>query len=411
VFNPGLRGLPVVVLSNNDGCIVALSNEAKALGLKRGNPYFKVKYICDRHDVAVLSGNHRLYGDMSSRVMAVLASLVPELEIYSVDEAFINLDGLEKDKLVDICREVVRCVRRATGIPTSIGIADTKTLAKIAATFAKRYKGYRSVCLIGDDIARRKALELTEVGKVWGIGRRLCARFDNIGITKALQFANMSREDVNRFLNVPGQRTWRELNGEPCIEMDVDEPAKKQMCCSRSFGTMLTEFEELRQVIASFATIVSRKLREQHSAAVSMSVFIHTNTHRDDLEQYYNSAHRQLPEATNDTLILSRMATECLQSVYRKGYRYKKAGIMITEIVDEGAVRRSLFTNPVDRVRRQKLMGIIDDINSDSIAHDTVHIAAYRPLERLVKGEHRSRLYSSRFSDIITVKCNNRQQL
>ena len=411
VFNPRLRERPVAVLSNNDGCIVALSNEAKALGLRRGNPYFKVKAICDRNDVAVLSGNHRLYGDMSSRVMAVIASVIPDIEVYSVDEAFLHFDGWPIAQLPEIGRELVLRVRRATGIPTSLGIAGTKTLAKIAARFAKKYKGYRSVCMIADETSRRKALELTPIGDVWGIGRRLRPRFDNIGMTTALQYADMSADEVGRFVNLIGQRTWRELNGEACIAGDVEDQVKKQMCCTRSFGSMLTDFEELRQAIALFSTIVSRKLREQHSAAVSLSVFIHTNAHREDLEQYFNSAHRRLSEATNDTMVISTMATECLKSIYRKGYRYKKAGVIITEIVDEHAVRRSLFADPAERSRKHKLMEVLDTINSESIAHDTVHIAAYQPVETLVKGERRSRLYSSKFSDIITVNCNNSAHL
>ncbi len=408
VFNPKLRERPVAVLSNNDGCIVALSNEAKNIGLKRGDPYFKVKDYCERNGVAVLSGNHRLYGDMSSRVMAVLGSMAPEIEIYSIDEAFMNLNGFDPEKVADYGREIVSRIRRATGIPTSLGISSTKTLAKVAAGFAKRYKGYRSVCTITNDIARRKALALTEIGGVWGVGRRLRKRFAGTGICNALQFADMPEEKVAHLVNISGQRTWRELNGIPCLEIEMVEPSRKQMCCSRSFGTMLTDFEQLQQAVALFSTIVSRKLRERHLAAVSLSVFIHTNAFRDDLEQYFNSAHRTFPEATNDTLTISSMATECLRSVYRKGYRYKKAGVLVHEIVDEEAIKRSLFENQESRERRQRLMEVLDKLNSEYKSSEAVHIASYRPIERLAKGERRSRLYSTNFSDIITVNCNNR---
>ncbi len=404
VFAPSLRRKPVIVLSNNDGCAVALSEEAKSLGLKRGDPYFKIQGICDSCGVEVLSGNHRLYGDMSNRVMATLSSMVPEIEIYSIDEAFLHMDGWASDQLSDVGHRIVRKVRRDTGIPTSMGIAPTKTLAKVAARFAKKYPGYRSVCLINSEDSRRKALSLLPIGDVWGVGRRLSKRMFQMGIDTALDFADMSVDDVHRRFNLPLQRTWRELNAQSCIDMDMAESPQKQMCCSRSFGKMLTEFDELRQAVSLFASIVSRKLRERHLAAVTVSVFVQTNAFREDMEQYYNSACRRPAEATNDTMAITATAIECLRSIYRRGYSYKKAGIMINEIVDEHAVRRSLFATDDDRKRRQRLMDVLDDINSNSIAHDTVHVASYQPAQSLVKGERRSRLYSSRLNDIIIVK-------
>ena len=406
VFNPALRNKPVVVLSNNDGCVVAMSNEAKAIGIKRGAPFFQIQDLCSRYNVSALSGNHRLYGDMSSRVMAVLGSIVPDIEIYSIDEAFIHLDGWADDRLSIVGRDIVRKIRRATGIPTSLGISSTKTLAKIAARFAKKYTGYRSCALINNEEARRKALALTPVGDVWGVGRRLRRKFENIGVSTALEFADMPQEHINRMLNVVGERTWRELNGESCIFLERDAPAKKQMMCSRSFGKMLITFDELHQAVALFATILSRKLREQKSAAVSLSVFIHTNSFREDLEQYYKSDFQQLPEATSDTMALVEAATACLGRIYRRGYQYKKAGVMINEVVPQSAVHRSLFTDNAERDRRFRLMNIIDSINSTSLAHDTVHIAAYNPVESLVRSEKRSRLYSTRLKDAIIINCN-----
>lgn len=406
VFMPALRNRPVVVLSNNDGCIVALSNEAKALGLKRGNPYFQVKHVCDLHGVAVLSGNHRLYGDMSSRVMATLSSIVPDVEIYSVDEAFIKFDDMEPDEITKLGHDIVKSIRRATGIPTSLGVASTKTLAKIAAGFAKKYPGYHSVCMIDSEYARRKALELTPIGNVWGVGRRLRRRFEYIGVETALQFADMSRTDMEGLFNITGERTWRELNGEACISFENEAPTRQQMCCSRSFGNMIDDFDKLRNAIALFSTIVSRKLREQHLAAVSLSVFIHTNAYRKDMEQYFNSSHRRLAEATSDTMAITEAATECLRSVYLRGYSYKKAGVLITEIVDESAVRKSLFADDNKRARSKRLMNVLDKINNTSIAHDTVHIAAYRPVEEITNIHRRSQLFSTCMRDIITVKCS-----
>lgn len=404
VFDPALRNKPVVVLSNNDGCIVALSNEAKNIGLRRGDPFFKVATLCAQHNVSALSGNHRLYGDMSSRVMATISTFVPDIEVYSIDEAFLHLDNnLSSDDAIDLGRSIVRTVRRNTGIPTSLGIANTKTLAKVAARFAKKYPGYHSACIINDDNARRKALALTDIGDVWGIGRRLTPRFNRIGIQSALQLADMDIESITNHFNINVQRTWRELNGTPCNDIEPEEPQQKQMCCSRSFGSMLYSFDDLRNAISLFANILARKLRERNLAAVSLSVFIHTNAFREDMDQYFNSTGRQLHEATNDTLAITSTAVDCLRAIYRDGYAYKKAGIYISEIVDARAARKSLFVSESDRQRRHKLMQAIDAINSGCTAHDRVHIASYTPVDQIVKTERRSRLYSTQLRDIIVV--------
>lgn len=407
VFSPALRNRPVAVLSNNDGCIVALSNEAKALGLRRGNPYFKVSDICKANNVAVFSGNHRLYGDISSRVMAVLGSMARNIEIYSIDEAFILFDEFEsEDSLCRFGHEIVRRIRRATGISCALGIAPTKTLAKIAATFAKKYPGYKSVCMIHDEISRRKALSLTPIGDVWGIGRRLTPKFNSKGVDTALKLADMPL-DRYEHINVTLRHTWQELNGISCIKLEEHEPAKKQMCCSRSFGKMLSEFEQIHQAVTFFAATVSRKLREQRLCAVSLTVFIHTNSHRDDLDQYYNSSFINLEEATADTFTITEAAIRCLKKIYRKGYFYKKAGILVNETVSADAVKKSLFIDHARRQRRQKLMDTIDLVNASSITHDNVRLASYAPAEEIVRSEYFSKLYSTRMADIITVKCHS----
>ena len=407
VFNPRLRNKPVIVSSNNDGCAVALSNEAKALGLKRGMPYFQIKDLCTQHGVSVLSGNHKLYGDMSARVMATISETVDNIEVYSVDEAFLDLTGHSTENVVDMGRGLVRNIRRATGIPTSLGIAPTKTLAKVASHFAKKFPGYRSVCLIDSEEKRIKALELTKIGDIWGIGRRLLPKLNMVGIETALQFANLKEAEVKRLMNVNGVRTWAELNGRACIALEQEEAPRKQVCCSRSFNRCLENIDELIQAVSSFATIASRKLREQNLAAVSLSVFIHTNAFRKDLEQYFNSAHRQLLEPTGDTMTITATAIDCLKSIYRKGYLYKKVGIMITEVVDDRFIQTSLFTEPQDRERRKRLMTVLDNINSTSIAHDKVHIASYDSVRDYIKRDNKSPLYTTHLSDIITVNCNN----
>lgn len=407
VFNPALRTRPVIVLSNNDGCAVAMSNEAKALGIKRGTPLFKMRDIVEANNVVTLSGNHRLYGDMSSRVMATISEIIPEIEIYSVDECFIRFDRWPVDDLDEAGHDIVRRVRRNTGIPTSLGIAPTKTLAKIASKFAKKYPGYKSVCIIDSEEKRRKALSLTPVDDVWGIGRRIGRKMHAAGIETALDLADMPKERLRQMVNIVGERTWRELNGQPCIEMEMAPPDKKQICCSRSFGQMIFDAEPLSEAIAAFATIAARKLREQASAAVSLCVFIHTNAFREDMDQYHASNFRVLPEPTADTMTITAAAIEALRPIYRRGYGFKKAGIIITEIVPAANIQQSLFGNADDRLRRRRLMNVVDNINSSTMARDMVHVATRAPLESCVRCEHASRRFSTRLSDIIVVKTDS----
>lgn len=406
VFDPSLRNRPVIVFSNNDGCAVALSNEAKKLGLKRGDPFFKIRHVCETNSVTTLSGNHKLYGDMSSRVMAVISSVVPRIEEYSIDECFLDLDGWPAGRLVDIGRDVVRKVRRYTGIPASLGIAPTKTLAKIAARFAKNYPAYKSCCIIDDEAKREKALSMTDVSDVWGVGRRIRRKLADYNITTALQLARLNEHEIHQLFNITGEKTWLELNGHPCIDIDTQPEPQKQMCCSRSFGDSIDSFDDLKTAVAAFAASVGRRLRRHRQKALSVSVFVRTNTFRPDLPQYYNTAYRKLPEATSDTMSLTAEAVECLKIIYREGFKYKKAGIFITELTDDGVVQQSLFGDAEDRTRRARLMSVIDRINGCSLANDTVHTAAYIPVDRYVRRENLSRLYSTRLSDIIKINCN-----
>lgn len=407
VFDPGIRNKPVVVFSNNDGCAVAISNEAKTLGIKRGDPFFKIKGICQAYDIRTFSGNHKLYGDMSTRVMAVLSSTVPEIEIYSIDEAFIHLDAFEENSLQDMGRSIVRKVRRQTGIPTSLGIAPTKTLAKVAARFAKKHPGYRSCCVIDSEEKRRKALELTPVKDVWGIGRRLYRTLNDHGIYTALQLADLPKESIVKLFNVTGEKTWMELNGCQCTEFEPEDSRRKQIVCSRSFGKTLSEFDDVSSAVAALTNIAGRKIRERSLCAVSLSVFLHTDGFRPDLPQYHNSAHRTLQEPTADTMTLTAVATDALRSVFKQGFAYKKAGVMINELTDSNHIQQSLFGNAADRERRQRLMTTVDSINRCSIGRDTIHTGAYCHIDNFVRREKPSRLFSTRLSDIITINCNH----
>lgn len=388
VFNPLLMQNPVIVLSNNDGCAVALSNEAKALGIRRGDPYFKIKELCDDNGVFVLSGNHRLYGDMSKRVFSVLAERMQDVEVYSIDEAFFKAPVQNPELLTEIGRDTVRYIRRCTGIPTSIGFAPTKTLAKLATRFAKKYPAYRCVCSIDNEEKRQKALALTNIVDVWGIGRRLVRQMQQARINTALDFANMPQEMVKAKFNIPVERTWRELNGQACIDLIPEPPAKRQVCCSRSFGEMIDNLDALESAVASFTTSAAARMRREQSVARTVTVFIRTNRFRDDIEQYSNSASVTLDEHTSDTTLLARAASEALRKVYHPGLLYKKAGVLLTDILSDDTAQPSLFIDPQQRANRKRLMETIDTINRANPSGNSVHIASWRPTSDFTTTEH-----------------------
>lgn len=404
LFRPDLLGKPVVVMSNNDGCAVAMSNEAKALGVKRGIPVYQIKQLISRHNITTLSGNHRLYGDISSRVMATISSIVPDIEIYSIDEAFINFQGYPESAIETLGRNIVRKVRRDVGIPTSIGIAATKTLAKIASHFAKKYNGYRGVCIIDSDEKRLKALELSPIHEVWGIGRRLSRKLIEIGIYTAADLASLPLQRVNLLMNIAGQRTWRELNGEQCSDIDVEDPDRKQMCRSRSFSNSLNDIDQLCEAISYFCDSICRKLRETGCCAGSVTVFIQTNSFRSDLPQYYGNSTIDLDEATDDTMTVTKTSLRILKSIFREGYGYKRAGVIMNDIIPRHAVQQSLFAIPGEREKRQRLMQIIDRLNNSAEISDKIHLAYSTPNNTRVRQDNLSPFYSTRLSDIITVR-------
>ncbi len=403
VFDPSLRDVPVVVLSNNDGCAVAVSNEAKLIGIKRGAPLFQIQNIVDRYKVRVFSSNFRLYGDMSARVMSVLSSMTENVEIYSIDEAFFQPSCVADSELQEYGRSIVGRIRRCTGIPASVGIAPTRTLAKVASRFAKKYAGYHSACVIDTEEKRRKALALTETGDVWGIGRRLSKHFSMRGLKTALDFADLSDGQISEY-NVTVRRTWQELNGTPCIDVERVEQDQKQMCCSHSFSPCITTIDGLNEAVSSFAANIGKRLRSHRLCAVTLSVFIHTNRFRTDLDQYYNSAFVTLDEPTDDTLAITAAAHHALRTVFRRGYDYKKAGIIVTEIVPKDKAQHSLFIDGFSRERRQRLMAAIDAINTDSGSRDKVHLASFSPIASHIKRERMSRHFTTSLADIIFVK-------
>lgn len=399
VFNPSLNGKPIVVLSNNDGCVIARSNEAKELGIKMGVPAYQIKDVVQRCDVAVFSSNYTLYGDMSSRVMTILSELAPSIEVYSIDEAFVDLSGI-KD-LYALGTQIKDKVTQGTGIPVSLGIAPTKTLAKVANKFAKKYPAYKRLCIIDTEEKREKALKLFDIGDVWGIGRRQAAKLARQGVKTAYDFTQLSGPWVRKNMTVVGERTWKELRGISCIDMETSPPPKRQICTSRSFGKMIEDLPTLSEAIATHASTCARKLREQKSYATSLMVFIHTNNFREDLPQYWKNTVVKLPVPTADTLDIVHYALAGLNKIFMEGYRYKKAGVIITEIT--GNAQLGLFDS-VDRSKRDKLMQAIDKING-KYQHRIKLAVQGNGREWKLKQEQLSGHYTTDINEIIIVKC------
>lgn len=405
VFHPGLAGKPVVVLSNNDGCIVALTPEAKAVGLRRGDPIFKVRHIVDQCHVAVFSTNMYLYAAMSKRVTSILRKSVCHVENYSIDESFCDLQGYDDHfDLEGMMRRIARKIKLWTDIPVSVGVAPTKTLAKMGSKFAKQYAGYHGVCMIDSDDKRRKALRLFGLADVWGIGRGTLERLNYYGISTPLEFADKSASWVKARFTKPGQQTWRELNGEPCIDT-AEVARKKTICTSRSFGNMVGGLDSLKAAVATFAGSCANKLRGEGSGATSVTVFLCSNRFRDDLEQYGNAASARLLTPTSDTMEITNAALCILARIFRKGIMYKKAGVIVGDIVSISPLQANLFDPIANRPQRARLMRAMDELN---------HRYGLKTLRLAVEGEdkqpwkvrceHRSPNYLTNINEILTIR-------
>lgn len=403
VFQPQLEGRAVVVLSNNDGCVVARSNESKAMGIKMGTPFFKVKHFVESGALEVRSSNYALYGDLSARVMSILAETVPHIEIYSIDEAFLHLDGISPEAVPGLCRDLVVRIRRWVGIPVSIGVAPTKTLAKIASHFAKNYPGYKGVCMMDSDAKRLKALELTPIEDVWGVGRRLAPRMHASGIRTALDYVTRPESWVRSNFNIPGVRTWEELQGRACVEEDREE-RRKSICTSRSFADMISDEDELCLRVSDFAASCAHKLREEGSAAGEVTTFLYTNRFREDMRQYFPSATVRLAVAANSTHEIVGTALRAFRTIYRPEYMYKKAGVIVNAIVPADAVQSSLFDNDEElRDRQERLSKVMDAVNAGG--NSLLRLASQRSGHYAdgIRSEYRSRLYSTSLDDIIEI--------
>lgn len=376
VFRPDLEGKPLVVLSNNDGCVVARSAETKRMGVKMGLPYYQLLQQHPNSGIIAFSSNYTLYGDMSARIMAILRAEAPEVLQYSIDEAFMNLEGMDHLDLKSWGEALVTKVKKWTGMPVSLGIAPTKTLAKMASRYAKNYPGYRKCCVMASDEQRIKALQLFEVGDVWGIGRRIAKSLNTAGVMTALGFSQMRREVVRKRYHVTGERTWMELNGIPAIDVDAMEVTKKSIMTSRSFPEMITEFEGLATHVANYAARCAAKLRRQKSVCALVSVFVQSNHFREDLMQYDNSAYFLFTTPTSTTTEIVTASHKILASIFRKGIHYKRAGVMVSDISSAEAIQPDLFDFDPERAQKYRSVSeAIDEINR-VLGADTVILAS-----------------------------------
>ena len=403
-FQPELEGRPVVVLSNNDGCVVARSNESKAMGIKMGTPFFKVKYLVDQGKLVVRSSNYTLYGDLSARVMSLLSEVAPKLEVYSIDEAFMNMDGVRDEDLPGICRDLIRRIRRWTGIPVSIGIASTKTLSKVANHFAKKYKGYRGVCVIDTDEKMRKALSLTPIDDVWGVGWRGAPKLEAAGIKTALDFVQRPVSWVRDRMGVIGVRTWSELQGIRMVEEEKIEK-RKSICTSRSFANNISDIDELVLRVSDFAGKCAEKLRKEGTAAGTVGIFLYTNRFREDLDQYYPTATVNLDVPANSASEIIRAALKALRYVYKPGYEYKKAGVVVTDIVDSDSIQQVLFGfDGQARERNDKISEVMDKVNTSG--ENLLRLGTQRSGHYAdgIRREFRSGLYTTSWADLIEVR-------
>lgn len=402
VFRPDLVGKPVIVLSNNDGCAIARSNEAKALGIKMGDPLFKIRPLIEQHQIAVFSGNMALYGDMSRRVRWVLEEFAPSIEVYSIDEAFLDLHGLMVNDLNAYAKEISRRCQKDTGIPVSVGIAPTKTLAKIASKLCKQYPKLHGGCYMHQPQDIEKVLRKYPIEDVWGIGRKTARKLHDRGVWTAWDFTQMSEDRVRMLFGVNGLRTWLELRGTPCIQFEDLIEAKQSICVSRSFSSEIYDLNELTQQIANFANDLTHKLRKQSSLCEELVVFAYTNRFKETVPQAYHSTLIHFNQPTCEYQPLIATAVQGLREIYRSGYGYKKAGVIATRLVSESEQMPSLFEDPKTSLRDHKLSAVLDDLQR-TYGKSSIRLATQGDGSIKNTCENQSPHYSTRWEDLPTV--------
>ena len=398
VFRPDLEGRPVIVLSNNDGCAIARSNEAKALGIKMGDPLFKIRHIIKAHDVAVFSGNMALYSDFSRRVRAVLRENAPQIEVYSIDEAFLDMRGIDNIDFDNFAKNLSARCRRLTGIPLSVGVAPTKTLAKIAAELCKHYPKLHGGCYMHRDEDIEKVLRKTPIDNVWGIGRRSAPRLHLSGIHTAWDFRQLSEEHVRNRMGTNGVRTWRELHGIPSIGFEHQPHNKQSICNSRSFSHDIYDVKQLMEQVAKFASMTAEKLRSENTLCTELTVFAATNRFHDNEPQQYGNIKLTFVEPTNSTLHIVRCAREGVNEIFVPGCGYKRAGVIASGIRSREATPHSMF-DAERQMQHERLMRAMDSINR---CHDgrNIMLASEGMTSVMSSSEHRSPRYTTCWEEL-----------
>ena len=436
VFRPDLEGKPIVVLSNNDGCVVARSNEAKKMGIKEGTPYFQLAQLFPGQKIAVFSSNYELYGELTGRVVSIIRQETPAYFRYSIDECFMYLPSIDhstltidhsaaqketasngQSSMVNVQwqkwgENLHKRVKREVGLPISIGLAPNKTLAKIASKLAKKYAAYKHCCMIDSDYKREKALEWCPIEDVWGIGRRYAAKLQSLGCKTALDFAQHHQDWVRQtFNNINMVRTWQELNGEDAVPNE-ELAKKKSICTSRSFNGMISDKDTLRTHIANYAARCAEKLRAQKTVATTVGVFVNTNAFREDLAQYWNFQELRLVTPTSSTIPIVQAAHDVLDRIFIQGYQYKKAGVIVMGISPDSPIQQDLFDLNAEQIQKmRRLDEVVDRINRMH-GSETIVIGAQQYTQKNGKGkaevfanaikhDFRSKNPTTRWADVI----------
>ena len=403
VFNPKLLSKPVLVLSNNDGCVIARSNETKALGIKMGTPLFKIKDLITKHKIEVFSSNFSLYGDMSRRVMATLSNYSPNIEIYSIDESFLEIGHLYKIDYKTYGQDIRYKTQRDTGIPVSVGIAPTKTLAKIANFYAKKYQKNKGVCIIEKNAQLEKILQHFPIQETWGIGRKSYNKLVSIGVRSAYDFIQLNDGWIRKNMTITGLKIKEELIGNSCLVLEELPPPKKGICTARSFGTLLTKYEDIETALANYVETSVEKLRKQKSTCKQLQIFLQTNKFRKKDTQYFGSTSVQLPNATNYTPELIKYALVGLKKIYKEHHNYKKVGVILSDISSDSIYTPILF-DTVNRAKSNKVTKTVDRLNKKYGKGKMTYGSTLGENKWGMNQNKRSKNFTSNIKDVIMIK-------